>query len=197
MRKSWKKRWFVLVGHELKYFRESTEMSPIRSLDLTFCESVALNTGLGKPHCFSVVMPARTYHMFAETAEDAKSWVDAVTAKVVSSINEAEKKQSHSENVGEKVRESTVTTQKKEAKRKRKERKVAATRRRGKQSDNKEEGSEVEKSAKWQQRGAQEGPAKQSHNKEAKREGKREGKRKEANEAATSLVTAHISRAAE
>lgn len=77
-------RWFQLSRHELKYYKESTSKEPIRSLDLTFCEGVASSHELGKPNCFCVKMPARTYYMYAASPEDAQSWIDAIQAKMVS-----------------------------------------------------------------------------------------------------------------
>jgi len=77
--KNWKKRWFVLIGDELKYFKGQHDKKPkgIIKLEPDFLIS---EVGL-KPFCFQI-MPAdtgkRTYFISASEETEMKEWMAAI-----------------------------------------------------------------------------------------------------------------------
>ncbi|RXM27892.1 Unconventional myosin-X [Acipenser ruthenus] len=69
-RRNWKRRWFVLRQTKLMYFENDGEEKLKGTLDMRAAKEIIDNTG--KENGIDVVMPERTYHLIAETAEDAR-----------------------------------------------------------------------------------------------------------------------------
>ncbi|KAG7273321.1 LOW QUALITY PROTEIN: hypothetical protein CRUP_014431, partial [Coryphaenoides rupestris] len=69
-RRNWKRRWFVLRQSKLMYFENDGEDKMKGVLDMHTAKEVVDNTG--KENGIDIVMSDRTYHLIAETAEDAR-----------------------------------------------------------------------------------------------------------------------------
>ncbi|XP_046839338.1 dual adapter for phosphotyrosine and 3-phosphotyrosine and 3-phosphoinositide-like isoform X2 [Xenia sp. Carnegie-2017] len=73
--KSWRTRYFVVVGTDLKYFKAKDDELPLRTLDLTNCKEVSEDHTQGKSNCFKIVMPSRTFYCYASTRQEADKWM--------------------------------------------------------------------------------------------------------------------------
>lgn len=76
-RRNWKRRWFVLRQTKLMYFENDGEEKLKGTLDMRAAKEIIDNTG--KENGIDVVMPERTYHLIAETAEDASQWFSVLS----------------------------------------------------------------------------------------------------------------------
>ncbi|XP_058879086.1 unconventional myosin-X-like isoform X1 [Acipenser ruthenus] len=76
-RRNWKRRWFVLRQTKLMYFENDGEEKLKGTLDMRAAKEIIDNTG--KENGIDVVMPERTYHLIAETAEDARQWFSVLS----------------------------------------------------------------------------------------------------------------------
>lgn len=75
---TWKRRWFVLRGAHLAYYKTSAEYQLHRLLELQdvhACTPVVLKR---RENTFGVVTATRTYYLQAESQQDARAWVDAI-----------------------------------------------------------------------------------------------------------------------
>jgi len=76
--KSWKKRWMVLSHPQTLTYYEKKGGKVKGSVSLKGCGPIQDTNK--KKHCFYVVTEKRTYYFIADSAESAKSWVQALTA---------------------------------------------------------------------------------------------------------------------
>uniref|UniRef100_A0A673AMR8 Myosin X n=1 Tax=Sphaeramia orbicularis TaxID=375764 RepID=A0A673AMR8_9TELE len=76
-RRNWKRRWFVLRQSKLMYFENDSEEKMKGVLDMHSAKEIIDNTG--KENGINIVMPERTYHLIAETAEDASQWFSVLS----------------------------------------------------------------------------------------------------------------------
>eukprot|EP00112_Aurelia_sp_Birch-Aquarium-sp1_P012479 Seg2624.5 transcript_id=Seg2624.5/GoldUCD/mRNA.D3Y31 product="Dual adapter for phosphotyrosine and 3-phosphotyrosine and 3-phosphoinositide" protein_id=Seg2624.5/GoldUCD/D3Y31 len=80
--KNWKARWFVLVKTELKYYKTKGDKDPIRTLDLTKCQGIEEDDTVGKSNCFKVLMPSRTFFIYASSASEKEEWLSILRWKL-------------------------------------------------------------------------------------------------------------------
>ncbi|XP_037313777.1 unconventional myosin-X isoform X2 [Pungitius pungitius] len=76
-RRNWKRRWFVLRQSTLTYFENDGEEKMKGVLDMHDAKEIIDNTG--KENGINIVMPERTYHLIAESAEDASQWFSVLS----------------------------------------------------------------------------------------------------------------------
>uniref|UniRef100_A0A3B3WS78 Myosin X n=1 Tax=Poecilia mexicana TaxID=48701 RepID=A0A3B3WS78_9TELE len=76
-RRNWKRRWFVLRQSRLMYFENDSEEKMKGVLDMHNAKEIVDNTG--KENGIDIVMPERTYHLIAESAEDASQWFSVLS----------------------------------------------------------------------------------------------------------------------
>uniref|UniRef100_A0A8C3G4G8 Myosin X n=1 Tax=Cyclopterus lumpus TaxID=8103 RepID=A0A8C3G4G8_CYCLU len=76
-RRNWKRRWFVLRQSKLMYFEKDGEEKMKGVLDMRDAKEIIDNTG--KENGINIVMPERTYHLIAESAEDASQWFSVLS----------------------------------------------------------------------------------------------------------------------
>uniref|UniRef100_A0A7N8X8S8 Myosin X n=1 Tax=Mastacembelus armatus TaxID=205130 RepID=A0A7N8X8S8_9TELE len=76
-RRNWKRRWFVLRQSKLMYFENDGEDKMKGVLDMHTAKEIIDNTG--KENGIDIVMPDRTYHLIAESAEDASQWFSVLS----------------------------------------------------------------------------------------------------------------------
>ncbi|KAI1902046.1 hypothetical protein AGOR_G00040690 [Albula goreensis] len=92
-RRNWKRRWFVLRQSKLMYFENDGEEKLKGTLDMHTAKEIVDNTG--KENGIDIVMPERTYHLIAESAEDARQWFSVLSQ--VHSSTEQEIREMHDE----------------------------------------------------------------------------------------------------
>uniref|UniRef100_A0AAQ5YCM2 Myosin X n=1 Tax=Amphiprion ocellaris TaxID=80972 RepID=A0AAQ5YCM2_AMPOC len=92
-RRNWKRRWFVLRQNKLMYFENDGEDKMKGVLDMHSAKEIIDNTG--KENGIDIVMPERTYHLIAESAEDASQWFSVLSQ--VHASTEQEIREMHDE----------------------------------------------------------------------------------------------------
>ncbi|XP_054616565.1 unconventional myosin-X isoform X2 [Dunckerocampus dactyliophorus] len=92
-RRNWKRRWFVLRQSKLMYFENDGEDKLKGVLDMHTATQVIDNTH--KENGINIIMPERTYHLVAESAEDASQWFSVLSQ--VHSSTEQEISEMHDE----------------------------------------------------------------------------------------------------
>ncbi|KAJ8397366.1 hypothetical protein AAFF_G00439150 [Aldrovandia affinis] len=92
-RRNWKRRWFVLRQSKLMYFENDGEEKLKGTLDMHTAKEIIDNTG--KENGIDIVMQERTYHLIAESAEDASQWFSVLSQ--VHSSTEQEIREMHDE----------------------------------------------------------------------------------------------------
>ncbi|XP_056599629.1 unconventional myosin-X [Triplophysa dalaica] len=92
-RRNWRRRWFVLRQSKLIYYENDTEERMKGMLDMHQAKEIIDVTG--KENGIDIVMPARTYHLIADTAEDASHWFSVLTQ--VHTSTEQEIREMHDE----------------------------------------------------------------------------------------------------
>lgn len=86
--KTWKKRWFVLKGDTIYYFKtpkDTEQTGEIKLEPTSACNSEpAMNkvAGKKKKYYFSVATTQRTFLMFTESEETMKQWVDKISQAI-------------------------------------------------------------------------------------------------------------------
>ncbi|XP_018413949.1 PREDICTED: unconventional myosin-X [Nanorana parkeri] len=76
-RRNWKKRWFVLRQSKLMYFESDNEERLKGTIELRETKEIIDNTG--KENGIDIVMGNRTYHLIAESPEDASQWFSVMS----------------------------------------------------------------------------------------------------------------------
>ncbi|XP_037131464.1 unconventional myosin-X [Syngnathus acus] len=76
-RRNWKRRWFVLRHSKLMYFENDGEDKLKGVLDIRTAKEVIDNAD--KENGIDIITTERTYHLVAETAEDASQWFSVLS----------------------------------------------------------------------------------------------------------------------
>ncbi|XP_073425534.1 unconventional myosin-X [Dendrobates tinctorius] len=92
-RRNWKKRWFVLRQSKLMYFESDSEEKLKGTIELREAKEIIDNTG--KENGIDIVVENRTYHLIAESPEDASQWFSVMSQ--VQSSTEQEIREMHDE----------------------------------------------------------------------------------------------------
>tara|TARA_R110002050_G_scaffold117789_1_gene234677 strand:- start:523 stop:906 length:384 start_codon:yes stop_codon:yes gene_type:complete len=72
----WKKRWFVLEGQGIAYYKDAKSSKPLGVIPLDGC---FLEKDMSKEHAFRVVHPERRiFHLAPLSAESLEEWVRAL-----------------------------------------------------------------------------------------------------------------------
>lgn len=82
IRKSWKRRWFVMHKNTLKYFQNRDSSSPKRTIDIKEAVLAKEDDTQGKRNCFLLALPSRTFFFVASTSVEAKEWLDMLCWKI-------------------------------------------------------------------------------------------------------------------
>lgn len=76
--KTWKRRWFLLRGRALLYFRDDKTPHALGVIDLQNCLGVAEVKIAQYPNAFEIPVGGRTYLLAADTEEVAQKWLTAI-----------------------------------------------------------------------------------------------------------------------
>ncbi|XP_031216105.1 unconventional myosin-X isoform X1 [Mastomys coucha] len=84
-RRNWKKRWFVLRQSKLMYFENDSEEKLKGTVEVRTAKEIIDNTS--KENGIDIIMADRTFHLIAESPEDASQWF-SVLSQVHSSTDQ-------------------------------------------------------------------------------------------------------------
>jgi len=86
---AWKKRWVVLRGDRLSFYKDQTEYKIHRQILLSELNAVAKLRDAKRPYVFGLFSAARNFYFQGESEADAQEWVDLIrNAAVVDGDNE-------------------------------------------------------------------------------------------------------------
>ncbi|XP_028392964.1 dual adapter for phosphotyrosine and 3-phosphotyrosine and 3-phosphoinositide-like [Dendronephthya gigantea] len=81
-RKSWKRRWCVLHGHYLSYYKPGKESCPLNNLDLRKAIEVKNDNDSDKKNSFRIIFPEIYFVFSTETPEDKKMWFENIRNQI-------------------------------------------------------------------------------------------------------------------
>ncbi|TKS67300.1 Unconventional myosin-X [Collichthys lucidus] len=76
-RRNWKMRWFVLRESKLMYFENDSEEKLKGTIDVRTAKEIVDNHE--KENALNIVTDERTYHIYAESPEDASGWFNVLS----------------------------------------------------------------------------------------------------------------------
>uniref|UniRef100_A0A8D0AEX4 Myosin X, like 3 n=1 Tax=Sander lucioperca TaxID=283035 RepID=A0A8D0AEX4_SANLU len=76
-RRNWKMRWFVLRESKLMYFESDSEEKLKGTIDIRTAKEIVDNHE--KENALNIVTEERTYHIYAESPEDASGWFNVLS----------------------------------------------------------------------------------------------------------------------
>ena len=82
--KTWKRRWFVLKGSTLYYFKTKQDTEETGRIDLG-ADSTVADEPKKKKHCFSVTPSLdakRTFYMVPDRPSETQEWITAITKAI-------------------------------------------------------------------------------------------------------------------
>ncbi|KAN0027699.1 hypothetical protein ACTFIV_000991 [Dictyostelium citrinum] len=74
--KSWKKRWFILKGGDLSYYKTKGELVPLGVIHLNTSGHIKNSDRKKRVNGFEVQTPSRTYFLCSETEEERAKWIE-------------------------------------------------------------------------------------------------------------------------
>ncbi|XP_041957224.1 pleckstrin homology domain-containing family A member 2 isoform X2 [Alosa sapidissima] len=87
VRKSWKRRFFILDDQAVSYFKHETDKEPLRSIrlmDITKVHECLVKSGelLMRDNLFEIITTARTFYIQTNTPEDMHGWIKDIGVKI-------------------------------------------------------------------------------------------------------------------
>ncbi|NWR42428.1 PKHA2 protein, partial [Regulus satrapa] len=87
VRKSWKRRYFVLDEFSISYYKCEQDKEPLRSIllkDVCKTHECLVKSGdlLMRDNLFEIITSSRTFYVQADSPEDMHSWIRAITGAV-------------------------------------------------------------------------------------------------------------------
>ncbi|ELK25869.1 Myosin-X [Myotis davidii] len=76
-RRNWKRRWFVLRQSKLMYFENDSEEKLKGTVEIRTAKEIIDNTS--KENGIDIIMADRTFHLIAESPEDASQWFSVLS----------------------------------------------------------------------------------------------------------------------
>ncbi|KJE97824.1 hypothetical protein CAOG_007918 [Capsaspora owczarzaki ATCC 30864] len=79
--KSWKKRWFILKGNTISYYKARGDAAPAGTIYVEELSAAEPTNERKKPHCFALKSKdneARVYYMCADSDEDMNDWIRVI-----------------------------------------------------------------------------------------------------------------------
>uniref|UniRef100_A0A8C2W2Y6 Myosin X n=1 Tax=Chinchilla lanigera TaxID=34839 RepID=A0A8C2W2Y6_CHILA len=98
-RRNWKRRWFVLRQAKLMYFENDSEEKLKGTIEVRTAREIIDNTS--KENGIDIIMGDRTFHLIAESPEDASQWfsvLSQVHASTDQEIREMQDEQANPQN---------------------------------------------------------------------------------------------------
>ncbi|KAG7332668.1 hypothetical protein KOW79_004502 [Hemibagrus wyckioides] len=87
VRKSWKRRFFILDDQTVSYYKNETDKDPLRSIRLRDIQKVhecLVKSGdlLCRDNLFEIITNARTFYIQTDTPEEMNGWIKDIAAKI-------------------------------------------------------------------------------------------------------------------
>ncbi|KAK3540455.1 hypothetical protein QTP70_031006 [Hemibagrus guttatus] len=87
VRKSWKRRFFILDEQTVSYYKNETDKDPLRSIRLRDIQKVhecLVKSGdlLCRDNLFEIITNARTFYIQTDTPEEMNGWIKDIAAKI-------------------------------------------------------------------------------------------------------------------
>jgi hypothetical protein len=76
--KTWKRRWFVLKGDKIYYFKGQTDQDVTGVIELSSKSKVKKDEIKGKNNLFSVSTTNRVYFMYPDSHSDQEAWISEI-----------------------------------------------------------------------------------------------------------------------
>uniref|UniRef100_A0A673MLJ8 Pleckstrin homology domain-containing family A member 2-like n=1 Tax=Sinocyclocheilus rhinocerous TaxID=307959 RepID=A0A673MLJ8_9TELE len=87
VRKSWKRRFFILDDQTVSYYKSEMDKEPLRSIrlrDVLKVNECLVKSGdlLSRDNLFEIITSTRTFYIQADTPEDMKGWIKDIASKI-------------------------------------------------------------------------------------------------------------------
>lgn len=87
VRKSWKRRFFVLDDQTVSYYKSEMDKEPLRSIrlrDVLKVNECLVKSGdlLSRDNLFEIITSARTFYIQTDSPEDMKGWIKDIASKI-------------------------------------------------------------------------------------------------------------------
>ncbi|XP_055518111.1 pleckstrin homology domain-containing family A member 2-like isoform X2 [Leucoraja erinacea] len=85
VRKSWKRRYFILDENSFSYFKCETEKEPLRAIplkDIQRAQDCSCSQALMRDNLFELVTATRTFYVQADSPAEMDSWIKAVNQAI-------------------------------------------------------------------------------------------------------------------
>ncbi|XP_032869746.1 pleckstrin homology domain-containing family A member 2 isoform X2 [Amblyraja radiata] len=85
VRKSWKRRYFILDENSFSYFKCETEKEPLRAIplkDIQRAQDCSCSQALMRDNLFEMVTATRTFYVQADSPAEMDSWIKAVNQAI-------------------------------------------------------------------------------------------------------------------
>ncbi|XP_051758467.1 pleckstrin homology domain-containing family A member 2 [Ctenopharyngodon idella] len=87
VRKSWKRRFFILDGQTVSYYKSEMDKEPLRSIrlrDVLKVNECLVKSGdlLSRDNLFEIITSTRTFYVQTDTPEDMKGWIKDISSKI-------------------------------------------------------------------------------------------------------------------
>ncbi|XP_072537562.1 pleckstrin homology domain-containing family A member 2 [Salminus brasiliensis] len=87
VRKSWKRRFFILDDQAVSYYKNESDKDPLRSIRLRDIHKVhecLVKSGelLSRDNLFEIITNARTFYIQADTPEEMNGWIRDIALKI-------------------------------------------------------------------------------------------------------------------
>lgn len=88
---TWRRRWFVLKGQHLHYYKNPSDTQAAGSIELAGCTVAPANVGGGKANGFQISgSVVRTFNIHCDTADERDEWCQAITQAISGAAKGAE-----------------------------------------------------------------------------------------------------------
>ncbi|XP_059360090.1 pleckstrin homology domain-containing family A member 2-like [Carassius carassius] len=87
VRKSWKRRYFILDDQTVSYYKSEMDKEPLRSIrlqDVLKVNECLVKSGdlLSRDNLFEIITSTRTFYIQTDTPEDMKGWIKDISSKL-------------------------------------------------------------------------------------------------------------------
>lgn len=107
VRKSWKRRFFVLHQDALSYYKSDQDKQPLRTIPLSDITDTRLSgdgSHLGRDNLFEIVTSKRTFFIQCDTIQDTQGWIDAINRAIYH--KDLERQSTHHQGLEEELSDS-------------------------------------------------------------------------------------------
>ncbi|KAJ5071551.1 non-specific serine/threonine protein kinase [Anaeramoeba ignava] len=81
--KTWKKRWFVIQGKMMYYYKKEKDVTPLGAIPLSEKTTAKIAENVKKANCFEVDVPGkRTYYICGQSEDDRQKWIETILSTI-------------------------------------------------------------------------------------------------------------------